>query len=179
MIGFDNTGTITKSYATGNVAYTTSSSYLGGLVGFNDLDGTISDSYATGNAIASAAHYDRQVGGLVGINYGGNITHNYAIGTVTPGTRNDQSVTAGHGLVGNNPENQEHSTVTASYWDTETTGQATDDDSSASEVGVGKTTTQLQTPTSAAGIYEDWDSETWDLGTDSKYPILKGVAGQD
>ena len=69
--------------------------------------------------------------------------------------------------------------MTASYWDTETSGQANEDSLSTSEFGLGKTTSQLQTPTSNTGIYSDWDSEIWDFGEDSEYPKLKGVAGQD
>ena len=57
-------------------------------------------------------------------------------------------------------------TVTASYWDTETSGQAT------SAAGAGKTTSELQMPTSASGIYATWGT-AWDFGTECQYPVLK------
>jgi hypothetical protein len=66
-----NTGTISNSYATGNV-----SNGDGGLVGSNS--GTISNSYATGSV--SGSNY---VGGLVGYSNLGEITNNYATGNVS------------------------------------------------------------------------------------------------
>ena len=60
-----NSGTITVSYATGNV----SGDYAGGLVGGNS--GTITASYATGNVSMSRSSEVRaETGGLVGQNYG-------------------------------------------------------------------------------------------------------------
>ena len=67
-------------------------------------------------------------------------------------------------------------TVTGSYWDTTTSGQAG---------GAGKTTSELQTPTaygSSPSIYADWNinvdkaagaDDPWDFGTASQYPALK------
>ena len=98
------------------------------------------------------------VGGLVGSN-DGTITASYATGRVT-GSSN-----AG-GLVGETSGGG----ITASYWDTQTTGQTS---SAGSEDSAGKTTAQLQTPTSASGIYATWDPDVWDFGTSSQYPALK------
>ena len=84
-----NAGTISNSYATGNV---TEAKYGGGLVGLNA--GTISNSYATGNVIGSG------VGGLVGANIYGTVSNSYATGSVT-----GSSVTGskyGTGLAGAN-----------------------------------------------------------------------------
>ncbi|RLM53519.1 PGF-pre-PGF domain-containing protein [Halobellus sp. Atlit-31R] len=61
LVGY-NTGPVSDSTATGNVSST--SNYVGGLVGTND--GTVSDSNATGN-VSGASSY---VGGLVGYNTG-------------------------------------------------------------------------------------------------------------
>lgn len=41
-----------------------------------------------------------------------------------------------------------------------------------STVGTGKTTSELQTPTSNTGIYANWDPNVWDFGTSSDYPKL-------
>ncbi|WP_419234100.1 GLUG motif-containing protein [Aliarcobacter cryaerophilus] len=73
----ENYGTISNSYATGNVRGT---QRIGGLVGFN-VNGTISNSYATGNVSGT-----EKIGGLVGENYG-TISNSYATGNVS-GTKN-------------------------------------------------------------------------------------------
>ncbi|MHB1564897.1 MAG: GLUG motif-containing protein [Leptospirillum sp.] len=95
LVGGNNVGTISYSYATGTVS---GSSNVGGLVGDNNV-GTISYSYATGNVSGSIGG----VGGLVGYN-GGTISYSYATGTVS-GT-NDVG-----GLVGLN----NFGTITDSY----------------------------------------------------------------
>ncbi|GBU24735.1 hypothetical protein R83H12_01370 [Fibrobacteria bacterium R8-3-H12] len=82
-------GTISNSYAIGNVTANTNSS-CGGLVG-NNNGGTINNSYATGNVTGTY-----NVGGLVGYNsYGSIIINSYATGSVS-GSGNVG------GLVGNN-----------------------------------------------------------------------------
>ena len=88
----DNQGSITTSYATGNVRGNTN---IGGLVGRNY--GPITNSYATVNVNGS----DR-VGGLIGRNFG-SITTSYATGNVT----GDSDI---GGLVGDN-----RGTITDSY----------------------------------------------------------------
>ena len=52
------------------------------------------------------------------------------------------------------------------YWDVDTSGVG-------SGSGTGKTTSALQFPTSATGIYANWNEETWDLGTSTDYPVLR------
>ena len=69
-------GTISASYATGNV---TGDDYLGGLVGSGY--GTIRTSYAAGN-VSGSSDYSHYVGGLVGYIYGGAVSGSYAIGSV-------------------------------------------------------------------------------------------------
>ena len=116
-----NDGVITASYATGNV---TGDNYIGGLVGSHD--GVITAAYATGNTSAS----DIASAGLVASNYG-TITAAYATGTA--------SGNGSSGLVGNV---WSEGGVYSSYWDTDTSGLYR------SYGGLGKTTAQLQTPTS-------------------------------
>ncbi|QCB44907.1 GLUG motif-containing protein [Hydrogenophaga sp. PAMC20947] len=102
LVGSNDSGTISNSYATGNVTFATSLAVvsLGGLVGSND-SGTISDSYATG--IVSGK---RNVGGLVGSNStNGTISDSYATGKV-----NGNEYTGG--LVGSNSTN---GTISDSY----------------------------------------------------------------
>ena len=83
-----NRGEITNSYATGHSGGGRggggNSGYSGGLVGLNY--GTIRFSYATGNS-HTTRNVDGYSGGLVGRNAGGIITHSYATGNSSVGTR--------------------------------------------------------------------------------------------
>ena len=152
LVGYSSHySTISASYATGSVI---GNYRVGGLVGGNALYSTVTASYATGSVSGN-----RQVGGLVGWNKYSSITDSYAIGQVsatgaTPYTG---------GLVGDDKQG----TTTTSYWDTQTTGQAD------SYGGVGKTTAELQSPTTNSGIYADWDASVWDFGNSRQYPALK------
>ena len=111
------------------------------------------------------------VGGLVSDNSitGATITASYAIGRVSG---NDSSPT--RGLVSNDG----FATVTASYWDTETSGIPDDSDAFQPE---GKTTAELQTPTGYTGIYADWNIDVdgggndnpWAFGENYQYPVLR------
>ena len=156
LVGYNASGRITTSYATGAVR--SAGNIVGGLVGVNS--GRITASYATGSVTGSGF-----VGGLVGINTG-TITATYAAGSVT----GNNSI---GGLGGYND-----GTNTASYWNTETSGQPT------SAGGVGQTTSELQSPTGYAGIYADWNvniddadggDNPWDFGTASQYPTINYV----
>ena len=109
---------------------------VGGLVGYHYIS-SIADSYATG-AVSGTTN----VGGLVGIADGATLARTYATGAVS-GTTNRG------GLIGNAING---STVTASVWNTQTTGQAT-----SAGGGTGYTTAQLQDFTNYATIYAGWD----------------------
>ena len=182
LVGFNVYSSITNSYATGSVTGGGSSYNVGGLVGWNRW-GTITNSYATGEAIGSDSH----IGGLVGSNGGGSITNSYATGSVTgrginlgglAGSNGGGSITNSYatgsvtgggssynvgGLVGGNGGGS----ITNSYWDINTSRRTVSDG------GTGQTTEELQSPTTATGIYSNWDSNNWDFGTSSQYPILK------
>ncbi|MDO8810658.1 MAG: beta-propeller fold lactonase family protein, partial [Gallionella sp.] len=105
LIGQVGSGTVSNSYATGNVtgswgvgglvgfiysgaavrnSYAASSvsgtSGAGGLVGTIYSNGTVSNSYAMGNVSGAVAYY---FGGLVGFNYTGGISNSYATGNVS------------------------------------------------------------------------------------------------
>ena len=160
LVGFNYLSReITASYATGRVSGVKN---VGGLVGFNYLSREITASYATGRVSGV-----ENVGGLVGFNYlSREITASYATGRVS-GVENVG------GLVGFNYLSRE---ITASYWDTSMSGHTS------GSFGVGKTTSQLQSPTSYSGIYGSWNvdinednmnDEPWDFGTSSQYPALK------
>jgi hypothetical protein len=180
-----NWGTVSNSYSTGNVAgyhY-----WLGGLVGWNR--GDVSDSYCT-STVTGLGYVPMSVGGLVGQNWG-NVSNSYATGSVTGdsyvgglvganrgGTVSNCYSTGGvtgdynvGGLVG-----ESWGTVTNSFWDTETSGQATSDG------GTGKTTAQMQDIVTFSGA--TWDiiavadpvirnlSYIWNIVDDETYPFL-------
>jgi len=140
-----NGGTISNSYASGNVSGVY---YVGGLAGDN-LAGTITNCYAistvTGNSDA--------IGGLVGMNYnGGTITNSYSTGSVTGGSYVG-------GLLGENVGG----VITDSYWDTETSGQPT------SAGGAGKTTAEMKQQTT----FVDWDFvNIWAIEEGVSYPYF-------
>jgi filamentous hemagglutinin family protein len=156
-----NDDTITNSYANGGVSG--HDGMIGGLVGENS--GTITNTYATG----SVTGHDGMVGGLVGENDGA-ITDSYAAGKVGGSTEHIG------GLVGYNTGNGCTSgTVTHSFWDKTTSGQATSDG------GTGMTTAQMQqqanftSATAANGrVNPAWDfSSVWVMYDGSTYPLLK------
>ena len=165
-----NRGTIVACYTTGKVA---GASRVGGLVAQNLL-GTISSSYSTAYVSGQA-----NVGGLVGLKQvSSSVTNSYSTGRVS---RSSGTATTIGGLIGNVAAG----TVTASYWDTSTSGQST----SAGGSGVtGKTTRQLQTPTGYTGIYANWNidldnadsdndattgkDDPWAFGNKMQYPML-------
>src|SRR3989339_86776 len=123
LVGYNNGGTITNSYATGSVR---GDLRIGGLVGENT--GTITNSYTTAS-VTGVYH----VGGLSGSNYGA-ITNSYATGRVT-------AYFLQGGLIGWN----NGGTITNSYWDKETSGQTT------SGGGTGKTTAEMKTQSTYIG----------------------------
>ena len=160
-----NIGAIKVSYASGDVS--ASSSRAGGLVGQNkeNQQGTsgVYSSYATGGV--SGGSY---VGGLVGDN-NAKLENSYSLGPVT-GTNQVG------GLLGFSSTGM--GSVSGSYWNTETSGiaAATGEEH---KYGYGKTTSELQTPTSATGIYANWAATKWDFGTASDYPALKADLNND
>jgi len=128
LVAFDEFGTVSNSYSTASV---TGVWKVGGLVGHND-DGTVSNSYSTGNVTG-----DKYVGGLVGWNEDGTVSNSYSSGTVTGNSPVG-------GLVGANDGD-----VSNSFWDTETSGQATSDG------GTGKNTTEMKNISTFRGAA--WD----------------------
>jgi len=180
LVGVNNNGAITNSYATGAVA---GDFAVGGLVGLNSNkqygNETITDSYASGNVTGT-----KSVGGLVGDNYNGAITNSYATGNVegTEGVGglvgyNGGVITNAYaigvvigtsnvgGLVGNN----NNGTVTASFWDTDTSGT---DSSLGGDGAIGKNTTDMN----LQGNYEGWNfDKVWGINDsdNNRYPFLR------
>jgi len=155
LVGF-NGGGIVASYSSGSVI---GNGYdVGGLVGSNS--GSIATSYSTGSVSG-----EREVGGLVGSNWG-SIAASYSTGLVS-----GQSYVGG--LVGQGSATH----VTSSFWDIQTSGQAT------SAGGTGKTTAEMQTATTFLDAGWDFLDEVgngtcdyWQMSP-SGYPDLRYSGG--
>ena len=162
LVGW-NGGTVSNSYTTGSVAGNYS---VGGLVGWNG--GTVDSSYARTTVDGNLLSQDSggAIGGSVGWNEGGTVINCYATGMVTGGNE-----TVG-GLVGRNEEG----TVRNSFWDTETSRQATSDG------GTGKTTAEMKdidtfsratwNITAVANPGTRNPSYIWNIVDDVTYPFL-------
>ena len=118
---------MSNSYSTGSA---TGVSAVGGLVGANH--GNVSESYSIDSVTGNWS-----VGGLVGSN-GGTVINCYSAGSV-----------AGNDDVGGLVGEDSSPTVVNSFWDTETSGQATSDG------GTGKNTTEMQDIVTFSGA--GWD----------------------
>ena len=161
-----SSGQIRRSHSTVNVSGADILSG-GGLVGGNFDNGSIKASFASGNMSGG-----NSIGGLVGdqSHTTASITASYSRGEVSsPGT--DVG-----GLVGKGALN----TVTDSYYDSNTSGR------SDTGKGVGKTTSELKTPTGYTGIYANWNLDfdgdntgdnPWNFGTAQEYPMLRYIKG--
>ena len=158
LVGYQLNGSIHNAYATGQV---NGSGSLGGLVGYQ-WNGRIYNSYATGQVSGSLA-----VGGLVGYQLSGSIGNAYATGQVS-GTTNVG------GLIGFRTGSDAISgTITSSYWNTETAGQATQGVGSGPQTGVtGKTTEQLKQQATFTG----WNMDDAG-GTGTVWRIYEGHTG--
>jgi len=177
LVGYNHdNSSIDDSYATGNVDG--SGNEVGGLVGYNHDNSSIDDSYATGNVSGnnnvgafagrnalsstitnsySTGHADGNdsVGGFAGLNTSSSsVTNSYSTGIVT-GNANVG------GLIGSSPGG----TATNSYWNTQTSGQATSDG------GTGLTSAQMMEMASFAG----WDISD-EGGAGTVWRIYEGMA---
>ena len=185
LVGWNHAG-IYASYATGNVS---GRGKVGGLVG-NQSDGSATLLYGggtRGEIVASYATGDvsgyNQIGGLAG-NAAGLITASYSLGSVSTGSEPfegfyDYLRESGNFQIGGLVSNCVYSCPSSdddSYWDTQTSGQAS------SPHGTGKTSSDLKQPTGYTGIYADWNvdvdgdgspDDPWDFGTGDQYPVLK------
>jgi hypothetical protein len=154
-----SSGTVSNSCSTGSMSGSHNSRYVGGLVGWNA--GTVGNSYSSGSVTG-----DMYVGGLVGGNQG-TVTNSHSTGSVT----GEETV---GGLVGGCEV--EDGTVSHSFWDIETSRQATSDG------GTGKTTAEMESIASFSGA--GWNitavtnpstrnpGYTWNIVDEHNYPFL-------
>ena len=156
LSGGNEGGAIVACYTTGAVS---GAQYTGGLAGYST--GSVAASYSHASVSGTAS-----VGGLLGQQTGSSVGYSYSTGAVS-GTGANVS-----GLIGTSSSSP---TITASYWDTQTSNRAS------SNGGSGQTTAALKTPTGYTGIYSTWNANLdgvagndapWDFGTSSDYPTL-------
>jgi Divergent InlB B-repeat domain/The GLUG motif len=148
-----NEGNVRTSYSASSV---TGNSPVGGLVGA-DWYGGVTTSYSTGNVVGLEL-----VGGLIGIIQGSHVTDCYSTGSVT----GQEDV---GGLLGRRWE----TIVSHSFWDMDTSGQAT------SAGGSGKTTSEMQDIATfpswnivAVGLNETNPAYIWNIVDGMTYPFL-------
>jgi len=157
LVGHIDDGAVSNSYATGSV--TGERYYVGGLVGC--INGaSVTNSYSTGSVTG-----DSWVGGLVGGGAWATVRNSYSSSSVT----GDRDV---GGLVGLDFYDL---TVNNSFWDIETSGQAT------SAGGTGKNTTEMQDITTflgaawnitAVALNETNPTYIWNIVNNVTYPFL-------
>jgi hypothetical protein len=151
LVGDNYYGSITNCYATNKVL---GDEHAGGLAGTNE-SGRITDCYSSASATGN-----NSVGGLVGTNESGTITNCYSTGKV------DGVLNVG-GLVG-----YIAGKVSASFWDTQTSGQVT------SAGGTGLTTAEMIDPNTFINAgWAFWSSSdvpnfVWAEPEGGGYPIL-------
>ncbi len=168
LVGYKTGGTITNCFTTGTVTGTAS---VGGLVGTN-YAGSITNSFSTSTVKGTS-----NVGGLIGTGESSDntIENCYSTGPVT-GTSNVG------GLVGSKP----WGTITNSYWDVDTSGQAlgVGSGSTAGTIGLYSSASSLSDPAKesayAASSYSGWDMATtggstsvWRVYDGYSYPLLR------
>jgi filamentous hemagglutinin family protein len=175
LIG-DNYGTVTQSYATGNVTMLTPGAFIGGLLGFT-IGSPIDQSYSSGTV--TAANGSKWIGGFVGyessnVGFPNTITNSYSVSNIiTSGSsviggfvglmQNDFGLTpiitnsystgsiTGSGNTFNNGFVGQYvaGTTTNNFWDTQSSGIATDPRSGLGDTG--RTTVQMETTATFSG----------------------------
>lgn len=150
LVGYINTGTITKCYSTGAIKETGAGGLGGGFVTINE--GTITNCYTRCSVDGGGAG---SLGGFVYSN-DGTIEDCYSTGAVSNGTFEG-------GFCQTNAD-----TITNCFWDTETSGQASSDG------GTGKTTAQMKTESTFTDAGWDFSTPIWYIsGTvNDGYPAL-------
>ncbi len=159
LVGRQNGGSITASYATGPADGGDGNyDFVGGLVGLQGKGSSITASYATGTADGGGGNEDG-VGGLVGWQSGGSITASYATGDANGRAGDGDRV---GGLVGS----QEDGSIRASYATGDANGRAGDGDRVGGLVG-------SQGDGSITASYATGDAD----GGDGAFESVDGLVG--
>lgn len=175
LVGWQFSGSITSSCSTGNIAATSTlaTAYAGGLVGTQNYGaGPITSCYSTGNVVSTSngpsiygSGVDVFAGGL-GAACDGSVVNCYSTGQV--------SATGNHFVYKGGLLGYSIGTVTACFWDINTSGLIT------SAGGTGKTTVEMKMLSTFTSAGWDFTNETangtsdiWRMCTDGiTYPRL-------
>ena len=165
----NNAGTITESFSTGSVT-STSGSNVGGLIGENT--GSITNAYTWANVAGGSSS---AVGGFVGLNTGSSadISDVYSIGSVTGGSNVG-------GLAGVNSTSAQ---ISASFWNTDTSGKATGVASNTATVSnvtggcasgtcTNGGTADMQSLSTYTSTPYNWSNAIWGIDSPPAYPTL-------
>lgn len=156
---FDADGEIRNATATGSV---NGSDYIGGLVGSNSDDASIRRTKATGSVTGS-----NNVSALAGANLDdASIKDSFAVGPV--------SVTGGSNIGGLVAVQPSQGSIQDSYWDEQTTGQATSAGTNATGLSTAEMTGQAA-ETNMSGL--DFDAVWQDPPDD--YPVLRSQTSEE
>ena len=192
-----NEGVISASYANGSVSGHVVNA--GGLVG-QMSGGSIRTSYATSSvsepAVVDGVETCQIQGSGIGVQLLYYIARGQAIVVMRHATEGDDPI---HGVqqfyftpppdhltanfsVGGLVGAAGNVSISASYWDTDTSGLAVGVGSGSVPGAEGMTTVELQTPINYTGIYTSWNidvdgdgdpDDIWDFGISSEYPRLR------
>ncbi len=156
LIGYgEDDKSINGAQATGSVSGSgTYYNVLGGLIGDAEDESAISNTLATGAVQGTAAEYN-YLGGSIGYGYYSSISDSYSTGAVGSGA-----------YVGGFTGQGYSDTYTSDYWDTTTSGLATDGSGSNA---TGETSDQLM----EAATFSGWNFSTvWQIDAGVSFPTL-------
>ena len=163
MTGSGNGINITLSYVAG--LFISGRDNVGGMVGGGSSNGIITSSYVGGGVDIIGTNIN--IGGMIGSGDGATIKSSYSTADTISGSANVG------GMLGFGSPNDASSN---SYWNSETSGIT---GGSVADKSEGKTTDELQMPTTFIGIYATWEDDlcadgtaAWDLGLNNQYPAL-------
>ncbi|MEE4196065.1 MAG: GLUG motif-containing protein, partial [Bacteroidales bacterium] len=165
LVGRTNNSTmISNCFSTGAISSGSYYGMVGGLIGYHAGSSSIENSYSMASITGTRPGGTRSLGGLIGSTHISSVTNCYSTGAVSGGTEYVG------GLIG-----YSMATVSNSFWDTESSGQAT------SAAGTGKTTAEMQE--ASLFIQSGWDfmdesengtNDFWGMNStdNSGYPFL-------
>lgn len=164
FVGLIDEGSISQSYATGNVQ-TNGGDNIGGFAGSAGLDGKaiFKDSYARGDITINGG--EGSVAGFIG-----EVVNIWVFNSFATGTPTSTTTTAKGGFTGDGSGTD----IFGSFWDTETSGISEGCWNSANCGVTGRNTTQMKTESTFTGA--NWNFTTiWDIdgSTNDGYPFLQ------
>ncbi len=155
LVGYNKAGSITDVYTTGYV--NSGGGYVGGLVGANS--GTIANAYSTSEVSGGS---NSMVGGLAGFNYNGTITNAYATGHVSGSIYSDVGGLVGYNYIGG--------VITNGYWDITTAGATAGIGGGTITGATGLTASQMMQQSNFTGF--DFTTPVWVIYNGHTMPLL-------